>query len=71
MQSTPLRGLRQEGERESWQGQYIRNALATLGQIGTEDKMLADHLLAAEQALRKAMAYLNAKADEQAKVRRF
>jgi hypothetical protein len=57
MQSSSLRGLRQEGERLSWHRQYIRNALATIGQIKTEDKTLAEHLLSAEQALRKADAY--------------
>ncbi len=60
MQSKSLRGLRGEGERESWQRQYIRNALATITQIATEDKTLAEHLLSAEQALRKAGAYLDA-----------
>jgi hypothetical protein len=61
MQSKPLRGLRQEGERDSWHRQYIRNALAALGQISREDRMLAVHLLAAEQALQRAGAYLDAK----------
>jgi hypothetical protein len=61
MQSAPLSGLRGESPRDSWQRQYIRNALAALGQVKTEDKTLAEHLLAAEQALRKAGSYLDSK----------
>lgn len=41
-----------------WQRQYIRNALATLGQLQTEDKELAGYILNAERALRKAKAHL-------------
>lgn len=38
--------------------QLIRNALACLNGISTDDKALAGHLLEAEQALRKASAAL-------------
>jgi len=59
MQSKPLVGLRSEGERREWHLQYVRNALAAIGQISTEDRTLAGYLLNAEQALRKAAAYLD------------
>lgn len=58
MQSGPLENLRSEGPRRDWSEQFVRNALATLGQIKTEDRVLAEHLLNAEQALRKALSYL-------------
>lgn len=58
MRSGPIEKLRGEGERTTWHQQYIRNALATIGQISTDDKDLADYLLKAEQALRKADAYI-------------
>lgn len=58
MHDRPLRNLRAEGERRAWQEQYIRNALASLKHIETDDKTLAGHLLTAEQALRSAAAYL-------------
>lgn len=61
MQSKPLEHLRQNRDDESkaWHSQYIRNALGMLGQIKTEDRTLAEHLLTAEQALRKATSYLD------------
>lgn len=61
MRSDQLDGLRQDGERLSWQRQYIRNALATLGHIDTEDRELAGYILDAEQALRKAGFLLDKK----------
>ena len=58
MQSKPLENLRAPGPRKDWSHQFISNALAALGQIKTEDRVLAEHILTAEQALRKARAYL-------------
>jgi hypothetical protein len=60
MQSKPLEKFHRSEriERVTWQQQYIRNALATLKQIDTRDQTLAEHLLNAEQALRKAEAYV-------------
>ncbi len=60
MQSEPLSRLRQTGdENPEWQRHFVHNALASLRQIKTEDNSLAEHILNAEQSLRKAVAYLN------------
>jgi hypothetical protein len=67
MQSRPLMGLSAEGERRSWQRQYAQNALASLGQIQTEDQTLAGHILEAEKALRRAISHINAAIDGEGK----
>lgn len=61
MQSKPLENLRPEGERYDRHNQLVRNALSILQQVDTRDNALAEHILNAEQALRKACSYLNSK----------
>jgi hypothetical protein len=58
MNSTQLKGLRADGERKDWQRLYIRNALASLGQISTKDETLHRHLVEAKAALLAAAEHL-------------
>ena len=58
MQSRPLQDLKPHGERHAWHRQYVRNAIAALGQISTKDPILAGHLMRAEKALREAAEHL-------------
>ncbi len=61
MRADQIEDLRPDGERIAWMRQYIRNAMAALKHVETNNRTLAGHILDAEQALRKALHELEGK----------